>query len=182
MLTLNLIPPKTKQELHSGVLYRNWLRSLIVLAVFGLFGTGGLFSAQMMMHRHAAATHQELLTIQQRQAKNAGSDLTTTTGALNTTIKTIATVLGSPRSWNRDTAIVLSSLPTGTTLSELTLIGAGKFRLVGITDSRQTFVTLEQQLKDNPQLEQVTTASTASKRTAVPFDFSGIVKSEGTKK
>jgi Tfp pilus assembly protein PilN len=73
------------------------------------------------------------------------------------------------------TRAVLDSLPSGVTVTTFALNPGGAFQISGLADSRQIFINLEQVLKNNPRLKNVATASSASKRTAVPFDFSGTV-------
>ncbi|MEK7537874.1 MAG: hypothetical protein AAB619_02800 [Patescibacteria group bacterium] len=179
MLSLNLIPPQQKTDIQTTAMLRHWRRGLVMLAVLTVVGTGGVITAWQLLAGHARQVQGELTALQQRQSTRGETDITATTGTLNTTIKILSTTLGRPQSWSRNAAMVLAALPSGTTVSDLMIQAGGRFRLVGVADSRQTFVALEQTLKTHPQLQQVTTSSTASKRTAVPFDFTGLVVAGG---
>ncbi len=173
MITLNLIPPTMKRDLGSSQLLHHVLNSVTILAVIILIGTGGMIGGWVMLSRHASTVKAELQQLQQRQGKSDGQDITTITSRLNSTIKTLDSTLGWPRSWGSDLATILTGLPSTISISNLTVQSNGQFHLMGVADSRQSFVQLQTALKANAGLSGVTTSSTASKRTAVPFDFSG---------
>lgn len=175
MLSLNLIPPQLKAEYQSASSRHRWLVALNTLAVLIIIGTAGSTTAWQLLERHGRNVRNELLQTQKQQGVGTGTDITTITGQLNTTIQTLAAALGTPQAWPELARSVIDILPAGATVTEFSLAPNGAWRIIGLTDSRQTFVSLEQTLKNNPLLSKVTTASTASKRTAVPFDFSGIV-------
>jgi len=172
-MLLNLIPPAVKQEYHSSEQFNHWRNVATVAVVTVLIGTAGAIATWMMMERHSTAVAATLQKIQQTQATTNGQDITATTGQLNTTIKTLTTTLGTPRSWSSDTANILIGLPSTISIQSLTVQANGQFNLVGLADTRQSFVQLEGALKANPKLSKIATTSTASKRTSVPFDFSG---------
>ncbi len=175
MLALNLIPPQLKSDLHAADVIQRWMWAIGLLAGLLTLGTVGLLSADRMLASHADRIHTDLIALQQRQIQNAGSDITSTTSNLNSTIKTLTATLGQPDHWAQQTTLVLAALPSGVTVNSLDLTPTGKFHLIGEADTRQTFLTLQQSLTTNHDLGQVKTSSTASKRSAVPFDFTGQV-------
>ena len=181
MLNLNLVPPQLKAEHQSASSRHRWLVALNILAVLIIIGTAGSATAWQLLKRHGRNVHDELLQAQKQQGVGTGTDITTITSQLNATIQTMGTALGAPQAWSELAGLVIHNLPAGATIAEFSLTPNGAWRITGITDSRQTFVSLEQSLKNNPRLSKVTTTSTASKRTAVPFDFSGIVSAPTTK-
>lgn len=175
MPNLNLIPPQQKADLRQSAVLRHWRRVLstfMTASVLGvLFGIGGLW----MLNRHAQDISTDLRALEQKQKQNLATDLTATTTALNSTIKTVGDLLGQPQSWSRDTAVVLATVPSGVTVTSVTMQLNHRFRLIGTADTRATFLELDQAMKTSTLLTQVTTTSTASKRLAVPFDYSGTV-------
>ncbi len=173
MIILNLIPPEQKHDLESSWLYRHWFSASVLLAIFAILSTATFSTTWYVLARHAKEVNHTLTTIQQQQAKNSSTDITATTTQLNRTIVALNTTLATPRPWSINTTTIISLLPSGVTLSLLSIQNNGAFHLVGIADSRQTFLTLDQALKGSTKLAQITTTSTASKRTAVPFDYSG---------
>lgn len=175
MLALNLVPPKIKSEQRSSASLHQWLSIMVILTVFSLLGTAAGVVIWQLMERHAKTVHTELTQLQQKQSAANGTDITTTTSALNTTIKTVSTALGTPQSWATLSQTVFATLPSGVTLTKFSLAPNGAFTISGTADSRQTFVNLDQSLKKDSRLRNVATTSTASKRTDVPFDFTGIV-------
>lgn len=175
MLALNLIPPQLKDERQAVAVLKRWLSALRVLLFIVIFGTVGSIAAWQFLVRHDAAIQSDFDRLQQQQGVGTGTDITATTGKLNTTIQTISTTLGTPQSWPELTRTVLDILPDGVTITTFTLNPSGTFQITGSAESRQSFINLEQLLKNSPRLKNVTTTSSASKRTAVPFDFSGIV-------
>lgn len=148
---------------------------MVVLTILSLAGTAVGVVTWRMMQAHATSVTDTLAQLQRKQTSDNGTDITTTTGTLNTTIKSMTTALGTPQSWSALTQTVFTILPAGVTLTKFTLAPNGAFTLSGTADSRQTFVSLDQTLKQDPRLKNVSTTSTASKRTDVPFDFTGIV-------
>ncbi len=173
MLNLNLLPPRNKQALQQASVSRQWMHGIIVLLLMTCIGTGVVIGTWSILKRHAQHVHATLETLRQQQAQSTGTDIAKTTSELNSTIKTLDATLGTPRSWAADTALLLATLPTGVTLSSTTMQANGSFHLIGIAQSRQVFETLDQALKSSPHLSKVNTTSTASKRTAVPFDYTG---------
>lgn len=147
----------------------------MTLLVAVLIGTIGIVGLWFMLNRHADQTQTELQKLQQQQASSDGKDITSTTNRLNATINTLTTTLGTPRAWSTDTITVMTGLPSTISISSLTIFPDGKFQLIGTAESRQTFVQLETTLKSNPKLTAVATVSTASRRTSVPFDFTGSI-------
>ncbi len=148
---------------------------MIILLVFAVVGVGGLQVVSFMLQQHADTIHEHLLSLQQQQAQNSSTDISATTSTLNDTIKTLRSTLGTPQSWSANAAVVLRALPTGTTLSQLT-IGPGRaFHVVGIADTRQTFLSLDSALQNPDVFSNVRTSSTASKRQSVPFDYQGTI-------
>jgi Tfp pilus assembly protein PilN len=174
MLALNLIPPQLKAEHQTIVVWRRWFSALRVLLILVIIGTAGSVAVWRLLVRHEQVIRDDFNRLQQ-QGIGAGTDITTTTSKLNTTIQTISATLGTPQSWTELTRTVLDGLPSGATVSTFVLNPGGVFQINGLADSRQTFINLEQALKNNPRLKNITTTSSASKRTAVPFDFSGTV-------
>lgn len=175
MITLNLIPPAIKRDYQSSEQLHHWLSAIIVVTLTVAIASAGTVGLWMMMERHATAIKADLTSLQQQQATASGKDITSTTGQLNTTIKTLTSALGAPQAWSAQTTKVLNGLPLAITISSLTIQHNGQFHLIGVADSRQSFVQLDTALKANPQLSNIATTSTASKRTAVPFDFTGTI-------
>lgn len=175
MLALNLIPPQVKVERQAAVVLQRWLSALRILLILVLIGTAGSVVVWQLLVRHDAAVQADFTLLQQQQGVGTDTDITATTSKLNTTIQTISATLGAPQSWPELTRAVLDILPSGVTITAFTLNPGGAFQITGTADSRQTFINLEQLLKNNPRLKSVTTVSSASKRTSVPFDFSGTV-------
>lgn len=173
MITLNLLPPAVKRNYESAEQLHHWLRALIVVALTVFVGTAGVVGLWVMLDRHASTVRTELQEVHDRQATSSGQDIETITQQLNTTIKLLTTTLGTPRSWTSDTADILSGLPTTISISSVEIKNNGQFHLVGVADSRQSFVQLEGVLKTNTKLSNIFTTTTASKRVAVPFDFTG---------
>lgn len=174
MLALNLIPPQLKADHQTIILWRRWFSALRVLLILVIIGTAGSATIWQLLVRHELTIREDFNRLQQ-QGIGAGTDITTTTSKLNATIQTVSATLGTPQSWTELTEAVLDSLPGGVTVSNFILNPGGTFQISGLADSRQIFINLEQSLKNNPRLKNVTTTSSASKRTAVPFDFSGTV-------
>lgn len=175
MLLLNIIPPAIKNDYRSTEQLDHWRNVAISALVTILIGTAGAVGAWVMMDRHATTVATELRQLQQTQSTANGKDITATTGQLNTTIKLLTATLGTPRSWSSNTATIITGLPKAISISSLTIEASGQFHLIGTADTRQSFVQLEEALKSNTQLSKIATTSTASKRTDVPFDFSGTV-------
>lgn len=181
MITLNIIPSSLKDTLRSSARLSRWLTVVLMLLIIVVLGTGAATVAWSMLDRHAIDVHQQLVEKQQRLSTDTKGDISGTTNTLNSTIKQLSTALGEPQSWSHGVAAVLTGLPAGITISQLSLLPKGQFHLQGIATTRETFVALDTALKSNPQLEKVTTSSAPSKRTAVPFDYSGTVTSQNVK-
>lgn len=173
MYTLNLLPPKIQQQSAITETRQRWTRASVVLCLFivGSFVVAG--SAWFMLSRHAQSLQQQLEATRLAQSKNSATDITATTTQLNTTIKTFAAAIDVPQQWSRNAVTVLQLLPKGTSLSEFSLDAANVFHLVGTADTRQTFLNLDAALKKSPVVTNISTTSTASKRTDVPFDYTG---------
>ncbi len=175
MLALNLLPPKVKTSYIAAAFFSHLRHILLSGFIILLIGNIGAMGIQFLLHRHATATQSELESQKNNQATSNGQDITHITSELNATIKMVATTLGEPRSWASDVSVILNGLPAAITISELTMNPNGQFTLVGKADSRQAFIEVENALKNNTRLQKITTTSTASKRTALPFTFSGFV-------
>lgn len=175
MTNLNLIPPERKTENSRVIKLSRWFRIVITLMVLLLVGAGVTVAGWVMLQRHAREVKDQLTALERLAKQNSDTDITGTTNSLNTTMALVAGVLGEPSSWSYETSVVISALPTGVTVTNLTLQPRHRFRLTGIADTRSSFLELDNALKTDKHLTQVTTPSTPSKRLAVPFDYSGTV-------
>jgi hypothetical protein len=175
MMTLNLIPPDVKRDFASAERLRRWMGACTILTILLSLTAVGITGGWFLLQRHAQDVAAELTATQQRQQLSNDKDITGTTTTLNSTIKQLSAAVGTPRSWGRDISTILQGFPTDIVLSDITVQSNGQFRLVGIANSRQAFLQLDDVLKKNPRLTSVATTSTASKRTAVPFDYTGTV-------
>lgn len=175
MPSINLIPPQQKAELKRTLFLSRWLRSATLVLVLSLLGTGIAVTAWQMMRQRATTVHQELVQLEQDQAKVASKDISDKTNELNTTITMVAKTLGQPQRWSADAVTVLSAVPAGNTVHEVSLQTDGRFRLIGVADTRSSFLALDQSIKTNARFSQVKTTSAPSKRTAVPFDYTGVL-------
>lgn len=173
MLSLNIIPPAVKTELRTAAALVRWLKVAMILLLLVSLGSAAAVAAWRMLDQHAAATHRDLVAQRQRLSLDAKNDITATTVTLNATIKSLSAALGQAKSWSSLSATVLTGVPTGLTITDLTLQASNQFRFKGTAATRETFVLLDQALKTNPGLTKVTTTLAASKRTAVPFDYTG---------
>lgn len=175
MPNLNLIPPQQKTDLRQSIVIRHWRRAVTMMMLFALLGLGFGITSYVLLRQHAGDVAAQLEKLDQQRKQDAATDLPATTTSLNTTIKTISELLGQPQSWSRDNAVILGIVPSGVTVTNLTLQLNHRFRLTGTADTRSTFLELDQAMKGSKLLTQVVTPSTASKRLAVPFDYSGFV-------
>lgn len=175
MITLNLIPPAIKHDYQTKEQLRHWLRALAVITLTVAVATAGAVGLWVMLGQHAQTVKKDLAAYEQQRTASSGKDITSTTSQLNTTIKVLTSALGEPQAWSSQATTVLNGLPTAIVITSLNIQRNGQFHLIGVADSRQSFVQLETTLKANTSLSNVATTSTASKRTAVPFDFTGTI-------
>lgn len=173
MYSLNLLPPKVQQESAKTDMIRYWVRAATLVFVSALISSGILAAAWIMLSRHAQSLQSQLSATQADQRKNSATDITTTTTKLITTMKTIGATLGTPNIWSANELIVLQLVPKGALITEFTLEATGSFHITGIADTRQTFITFDTAIKGSPLLTGVTTTLSASRRTDVPFNYSG---------
>jgi Tfp pilus assembly protein PilN len=171
MSTLNLVPPEIQRETQAENRQRLWWHIIITLFIFAFLADGVLTATWLMLDRHATTITTELRQLQDEQRQNTATDITATTNELNATIKTVSTLLPTSPAWGSNIATVLKLLPTGISLTEVSVDATGAVHLVGTCDTRQTFINLDAALRNAKTLTNITTKSKASKRTDVPFDY-----------
>lgn len=149
-----------------------WQRAATAAALATVVIAAAAVSESVVLRQRANRVHQQLETLQAGIRKDAVSDITSRTNALNDAVKALQLVLGASRSWSNDVAAVAAILPPGVTLSSLDLSAAGQLRLEGVAATRQSFLALDKALKNSQRLSQVTTTSLPAKRTNLPFAYS----------
>lgn len=171
MTLLNLLPADVRQRLEQTRRLSRWQSSLwwlaancIVLGVVVFFVSTWL------------GIHQETLRTQNISTSTAGDkraqSITAQTQRLNSTIQMLTATIGSEHDWSASAQAVLQLLPADVTVSKLTVTSLGQVTLTGEAKTRQAFLQLQSILTSTTALKNVTTTSTASKPTNVPFAYS----------
>ena len=173
MLGLNLIPPEQKNQIKQAHRLHHWLNAVLILTVICLLGDGLGGLSLTILKRHQAQIHQQLVEQNAAAAKQNREDITTATNKFNQTVSAQTTLLGPVRNWSKDATDILGLFTNDVTVNNLTIQADGHWQIDGLAATRQSFLTLDQLLKKSPLLREVSTTATASKRTDIPFNYTG---------
>jgi hypothetical protein len=176
MISLNLLPPEHRRLYAQSLILDRWKGGLLVITIGCICLNAVLFGGIIILRQRAssASAHVTELTkqIDQSDVGPIKRDIQT----LDQTLSRLRQIIPAGRSWSKEIASVVVSLPTGITLSEVIWTTQGDITLRGIANVRADFIALDAKLKTHPLLENIQTQSQASRRDTLPFEYTAHLK------
>lgn len=165
--TINLLPPEKKQEMQSAFVFAYVQSLLVVVLLLTCIVSGTLVSTRLMLMNTLSGL-----------SSSAGPDTDEFTSVsqdirdINAYIDSLEKLQKNRVAWSSVIDEIVDLLPTGVTLSRITLNPEGKIVLTGVAVHRDDVLQLENQLKNSGSFEDVKSPlSNILQRDDVKFEF-----------